>query len=217
MNQGAPASFWRPPPPWVWLIFTLAVGIFSVSMVTLYEGHRFVSRPLLPPERAVVEAALAAWNEVDPRRAQDIERLRTLLKERKIRAMDNGSFARAEERAAYGYTDERGRILLNPQLCFAYQRSCPRDQVQCGDLVATTATLVHESRHLLEHANEACAYEAEWRFVQKFCRWAEQSGRPDLCEEMCAWESEMPGRVEHYAGRDVLVRIQQTAVREGTD
>lgn len=198
------------PPPWVWTVFALSALVFACSMLTLREGRRFRSRELQAEERTVVSSALDFWGSHggDP---GHVSLLRTLLHQQKIRAMDRETFARAEERNAFGYTDERGRILLNPNLCFAYQRTlAPRlcGVVHEGDLVATLATLYHEMRHLLERASEAQAYEAEWRFVRTL-----RVGDPAVMRQLQSWEQQMPVRVARHVGPQQLQQMTRRVTR----
>jgi hypothetical protein len=194
------------PPPWVWTVFALSALVLTCSMLTLREGRRFQSRELHGEERTVVTATLDFWT-THGGDAGHVSLLRTLLQQQKIRAMDRATFSRAAERNVFGYTDERGRILLNPNLCFAYQRTlAPRlcGSVHEGDLVATLATLYHELRHLLQRASEAQAYEDEWRFVR-----ALQVSDTAVQGQLQAWERQMPVRVARHVGPQQLQEMLQ--------
>lgn len=194
------------PPPWVWSIFTLSIGIFAASMLTWREGRRFVSRPLLPQEARIVMAALNLWQST-PDPPDGLARLRAMAAEGKLLAMSSLTFERAEERATFGYTDERGRILINPNLCFANQRMCEPDRPDVTDVVATLCTLYHESRHLMYQTNEAQAYELEWGFVRRTTSWARQN-QPTLARELTHWDEEMPMRIRLYVGDTMVEKIR---------
>lgn len=198
------------PPPWVWSIFTLAMMIFSASMLTWREGRRFVSRPLLPQEARIVLAALKLW-ETTPEPPEAMLRLRAMALEGKLLAMSSLTFERAEERATFGYTDECGRILVNPNLCFANQRMCGADRPDEVDVVATLCTLYHESRHLLYQMPEAQAYEQEWVFVRRTIHWARKNQRMSLAHNLAQWDEEMPTRIRLYVG-DAMVEKIRTSV-----
>ena len=194
------------PPHWVWSVFTLSIGIFVASMLTWREGRRFVSRPLLPQEARIVMAALNLWQSTTEPPAA-IARLRAMASEGKLLAMSQLTFQRAEERATFGYTDERGRILINPNLCFANQRTCEPDRPDTGDIVATLCTLYHESRHLLYQTGEAQAYEMEWGFVRRTTSWA-RVDQPTLARELGSWEEEIPVRIRLYVGDTMVEKIR---------
>lgn len=205
------------PPPWVWAVFSLSMLVLAASMLTWREGRRFGSRPLLAAEERVVLAAIdvLATQEQGP---SNRRLLLEMLKQRRIRAMDRFTFARAEERNAFGYTDERGRILLNPNLCFAYQRSLsPRllNGVAEADLVATLATLHHEVTHLLGGASEAMAYEDEWRFVCRLRSWCELHDQRRLGAELGEWELHLLPRVQKHVGLAAAekMRCRMEAIR----
>lgn len=183
------------PPPWVWLIFSLSLGIFAASMMTWREGRRFASRPFRPQELRLVAQALA----LGERAQQDRSTLQTLadmLSHQSLRAMDLGNGARCEERSAFGYTDEFGRILINPKLCFLYLESTGQENP--ADLVATLATLIHESQHLLLRASEEQAYQAERASIQRFQLWAVQQGQSRWAEESSLWVSQLEVRARRY-------------------
>ena len=175
--------------------------IFTASMLTLREGRRFLSRPLASAEERVVMAALQLWQQQEGR---EHPLLSAMFREKRIRAMDRMTFARSEERSAFGYSDERGRILLNPNLCFTCQELlAPRlcgDHIADSDLVATLATLQHEVRHVLSGASESLAYEDEWRSVCRTRRWCVQHEMPGLSLELLEWESHLPARVRLHVG-----------------
>lgn len=197
------------PPPWVWLIFSLSMLVLGASMLTLREGRRFLSRPLTASEARVVASALALWSKQEGRPQQ---LLSDMLTDQRIRAMDRMTFARCEERAAFGYTDERGRILLNPNLCFTCQQLlAPRLNlgVSDTDLVATLATLQHEVRHLVSGASEEAAYEEEWRGISRTRRWCARNQMPALSLELLEWERHLPARVRLHVGSAAAEPMQR--------
>ena len=197
------------PPPWVWLIFTLSMLVLGASMLTLREGRRFLSRPLTASEQRVVQAALELWTRLEGR-PQPL--LSSMLLEHRIRAMDKMTFARPEERAAFGYTDERGRILLNPNLCFTCQQLlAPRlnRRVADSDLVATLATLQHEVRHLVSGASEEAAYEEEWRGITRARQFCACHQMPGLSLELLEWERHLPARVRMHVGSAAAEPMQR--------
>lgn len=191
-------TFWRMPPRWVWLLFLGSMTIFTASMVTWLESFRFISRPLAPGERLIVARALDTWHRLDP--GEEVESLRALLASGNLRAMDEASFRRKQERITLGYTDERGRILLNPDICFSSYRTLGQlsgGGVHDTDLVRTMTTLHHEYQHLRHNACESDAYEAEWRFVR---RCLTRCTDPALTRELEYWEGDMQERVRLYVG-----------------
>lgn len=196
MNE--PQRFWQRPPNWLIWFLLCSLSLFALSMWTVREGHRFQSRPLEPEEVAIVEASLKLWEELCPE-PQVTELLSKNLEQGLIRAMDQDSFDRAQERSTFGYTDERGRILLNPELCFAALHSLGPEchqELHLVDLVRTTTTLYHEYQHLSEQASEEVAYLREWSFIRR-CRAA--TGDFDLERELHEWELEMAARLGRYA------------------
>lgn len=217
MGGGVKSSwFWRRPDRKVWFLFLGSMVVFVASMLTLREGLRFVSRPLDATERRIVGRALEIWaslgTEEDLRAST---RLRDLLSRDLIRAMDRASFERREERITLGYTDERGRILLNPSICFgSYHTLGPAlgGGIQDGDVVRTLSTLYHEDLHREHGAPEAAAYESEWRFLGRVRVHLEGSApRTRLLVELRDWESDMPGRVEAYVGAARMAQIRRAA------
>ncbi|MBT9586207.1 hypothetical protein IV102_22895 [bacterium] len=199
------------PPPWVWAVFSLSILVLTASMMTWREGRRFQSRALLEAEQQVVQEAIDLLGSHD-KGLNSHRVLLCMMQERRIRAMDRFTFARAEERNAFGYTDERGRILLNPNLCFSYQRLlAPRllKGVARADLVATMATLHHEVGHLLGGASEATAYAAEWQLVCYMRRWCEATDRPELASELLDWEQHLPGRVRLHVGATAAEKMSR--------
>jgi hypothetical protein len=190
----------------VWLVFGLSMLVFSASMLTLHEGRRFVSRRLTAQEIRIVQASLALWE--GALQKQDVARLRTMLAANDLLAMDSLTFARPEERGTFGYSDEHGRILLNPNLCFANHRMAGERTAGMDDEVATMCTLYHETRHLLHGATEAVAYEDEWQFARCARRWACRRGMSGLAGDLAEWEMEMPGRIRLYVGEAVLQKIR---------
>jgi hypothetical protein len=130
------------------------------------------------------------------------------MRSNRLFAMSTLSFDRVEERSTFGYTDERGRILLNPNLCFGNQRLSGSAKPDSGDVVATMCTLYHESRHLLYKATEASAYEDEWLFVRRSIVWAGRSRQPELARELTLWSEEMPCRIQLYVGDSLVPKIQ---------
>ncbi len=203
------AGFWRRPSGWVWAVFCLALGIFLASMVTWHEGRRFVARRLTPQETRIVMQALAVWESMPVQeRDGDVVLLRRMLLEGRLLAMEASTFERPEERGTFGYTDERGRILLNPNLCFANGRMCGSLKPDGCDVVATLCTLYHETRHLIGQAGESLAYEQEWLFARRTLVWADERGQTALVEDLAEWEREMPTRIRLYLGREALEEIQ---------
>ena len=199
------------PTLWVWAIFALSMTVLAASMLTWREGRRFGSRALVPSEERVVRAAIELLA-TQPGGANARSILTPMLTQHRVRAMDRFTFARAEERNAFGYTDERGRILLNPHLCFAYQRTLsPRllKGIADADLVATLATLHHEIHHLLEGASEESAYEDEWRFVHRLRGWCDTQHRPALAGELLDWEQHLMPRVCLHVGPRAAEKIRQ--------
>lgn len=184
-------SFWRWPTPWVWLLCTLALAIFAMSMLTWREGQRFQSRSLSAAERVVVESALDLWQQWGEE-STSLRRMRQLIQRDRIRAMALGVNARAEERSAFGYCDEHGRILLNPELCFLYWRSLGR--LDEADRVATLATLLHEGHHLQAGSDEAMAYAYEARCLNRLVSWSKRRSEPKLHQELRLWESQIGKR-----------------------
>lgn len=207
------------PPPWVWCVFFLAVTILTASMVTLREGRRFVSRDLTEEEVRIVAAAITLWEKAAPE-GERTNRLRAMLGDRRLRVMDTPSFVRAQERSTYGYTDERGRVLLNPRLCFANHDllpeigAAPSPCIQCADLVATLTTLYHETTHLFEGASEATAYEEEWLFLRRLSAYASRQRDGSLLEELGDWEKAMPSRVELCLGAETTAEIRGRVLRQ---
>jgi hypothetical protein len=175
-------------------------------MLTLREGRRFASRSLHPAEIRIVLAALKLW-ERSPE-GKDAVRMRAVLADGQLLAMGSTSFSRAEERSTFGYRDERGRILLNPNLCFAQQRMSAPRYPDSTDVAATMFTLYHESRHLLHQASEEVAYEDEWRFVRGTGAWTGGLLTAELARDIGAWEQEMPGRIKLYLGGATLDQIR---------
>lgn len=197
------------PTAWVWLVFCLALGIFFASMLTWREGRRFAARRLTPQETRIVMQALTVWEKMPVQeRGGDVKLLRQMLLDERLLAMESSTFERPQERGTFGYTDERGRILLNPNLCFANQRMCDSPRPDGCDVVATLCTLYHETRHLIGQASESLAYEQEWLFVRRTSLWAVEKGQTGLVEELAEWDREMPTRIRLYLGREVLQEIQ---------
>ncbi len=91
-------------------------------MMTWREGRRFQSRALLEAEQGVVQAAIDLLGSQDKGRNSHQVLLR-MRQEGRIRAMDRFTFARAEERNAYGYTDECPveRYLRNARGAIIYE------------------------------------------------------------------------------------------------
>lgn len=211
-------GFWRRPDRRVWLLFLGSMVVFVASMLTLREGLRFVSRPLDETERRIVSRSLEVWAGFGtPEDLQAVARLRKLLSRDLIRAMDRQSFARRQERITIGYTDERGRILLNPSICFgSYHTLGPAlgGGIQGGDVVRTLSTLYHEDLHRETAAPEALAYQSEWRFLRRWRAHLEATApRDPLLRELCDWESDMPGRVEAYVGAARMADIRRALER----
>jgi hypothetical protein len=185
--------------------------VLMASMMTWREGRRFSSRPLAEAEAQVVVAAIQLLASLEQRPGSP-HILQKMMQDGRIRAMDRFTFARPQERNAFGYTDERGRILLNPHLCFAYQRTLSPRLIQGvaeADLVATMATLHHELGHLLGGASEAAAYEQEWRFVGTMQRWCREHDRQAVAAELLEWEQHLPSRVRLHVGGAAAETIRQ--------
>lgn len=197
--MGADSGFWQKPGPWVWTVFLLAMLIFVCSMLTWREGQKFPSRQLTARERRLVLSALAFWR-VQGGNPREALRLEELLHNGSIRALDG------RQPRTFGYTDERGRILLNPGLCFAYDEILGKEQPQPGDLVATLATLYHEFQHLTERASEAVAYEREWELVHRLLLFCPD---PAYRRQLQAWDQQLPLRVGVQLGAQELQRMRQ--------
>ncbi len=212
MKQG---TFLQMPSAWVWSLFGLSMIIFSLSMLTTWEGCRFVSRPLKSDEQKIVMAALDHWGQFQASEdGETIEALKAMIARKHLRVMDSPCWGRAEERSTFGYTDERGRILLNPALCFSYHRSFgPGNGVHIGDLVVTVATLFHESRHMLSHDPEPLAYQKEWLFVRQL---AGHSGQPKgVYDELNHWEGQMDERIACTLGKSEAQLIRKRVFSSG--
>ena len=186
--------FWQRPPRWAWLLVLFSLTLLSVSMVIWWEGMRFQSRELTPEEHAVVTRALDYWAQSKVESSR-VSLMRKNLEAGKIRAMDEDSFFRARERSTFGYTDEHGRILLNPKLCFPGLRylgelSPTRSSM---DEVRTLATLYHEHLHLYDRVSEEEACRKEWSFTRKCLNSCNDPRRQRWFK---AWVKEMPGRVQ---------------------
>ena len=184
--------------------------LFLVSMATWHEGRRFVSRKLAPKETKVVSTAMKLWSEIPE--AGHLDDCRALVSAGQVFAMHPLTFVRAQERATFGYTSEHGRILLNPWVCFGQQQMSGSFEPSDTDVVATLATLYHETHHLRHGATEEVAYEAEWRLVQTGREWAIGESRRSLAAAFADWEEEMPSRIQLAISREALVRVQ-TKVR----
>ncbi len=180
--------------------------LFAVSMATWHEGRRFVSRRLQPRETKVVSSALKLWGEIP--HAGYLDDCRDLIRAGQVFAMHPLTFVRAQERATFGYTSEHGRILLNPWVCFGQQQMSGSLEPNEADIVATLATLYHETHHLRHGATEEVAYEAEWRLAQRGREWALGEGRNSLSVAFADWEEEMPSRIKLALGQETLVRLR---------
>ena len=190
-------GFWQRPPLWVWLLLGTAVSLFSLSMLTLGEGLKFTSRQLTAQERRIVVAALECWNRIEPD-VQAGAAMKAMLRQQQLRAMDEPTFVRAQERATLGYTDEHGRILLNPRICFASWR-CLGKAVHASDVVRTTSVLVHEYHHCDLNESEAQACLAELNFLRK--AWLVEQD-PCFAREWRSWGALVTQRVRPYVGSD---------------
>ena len=73
----------------MWLLCTLALAIFAMSMLTWREGQRFQSRSLSAAERVVVESALDLWQQWGEE-STSLRRMRQLIQRDRIRAMALG-------------------------------------------------------------------------------------------------------------------------------
>ncbi len=203
-------DFWQRPPRWLVFLFVGSLAVSSASMWTWWEGRRFQSRPLAEDEKKIVRLALDTWSELVPEQ-KGTRVLSSLLAEEKIRAMDLDSFARKEERITLGYTDERGRILLNPNICFsAYTVLGPRacDGVDGGDVVRTMTTLCHEFQHLSQNGPERLAYASEWSFLRRCLKQAEAAQDRVLVRELLEWEREMAERMRLYVGKGHFEKLK---------
>ncbi|MBI3924151.1 MAG: hypothetical protein HY319_01295 [Armatimonadetes bacterium] len=197
------SGFWQMPPRWVWLLFVGSLTIFTASMITWWEGMRFQSRPLDPAERLIVERSLETWSSLcpEPEDLKAVQELRQLLDQEQLRSMDEKCFGRKAERITLGYTDERGRILLNPHICFSTYYALGEhrtERVHTSDLVRTLTTVFHEFQHREYGASEAEAYEREWAFARRCLERAELASHRELARELRDWEADMAHRVERY-------------------
>lgn len=180
----------------------------ATAWVTTREGLRFISRSLGRDEERVVLEALRAWDELTDEASYDTtSRLRTMVYAHRVRCIHGDSFARARERCTFGYTDERGRILLNPRLCFGSLVIRGRNEVYVHDLVVTLSTMVHEDEHFSRHASEQQAYRAEWRFLKAAVVVARAKELP-YAEDLEHWESETGMRVSEKLGAEVATSMQ---------
>lgn len=170
--------------------------MLAAGLATQREGRRFHGRALEPTEKQMVEQSLNLWAELDPDPA--VGELRQLLSQGRLLAMSPASFKRKQERITLGYTDEHGRVLLNPNICFAQLRTLAdaRPEQLKADLVKTMATLHHEYQHLTRHAGESEAYASEWRFLAR-CR--SRCRDAELLLELADYEAEMSERMRLYA------------------
>jgi len=187
-------GFWQRPPLWVCLLLATSLSLLSVSMLTLGEGLKFCSRQLTPVERDIVASALDCWSRIDPD-PQAIAAMRAMLRQQRLRAMDEPTFARLQERGTLGYTDEHGRILLNPRICFATWRCLGKRHP--SDVVRTTSVLVHEYHHCHLNETEAQACLAELAFLRKAWLVERDAG---FAREWQAWEALVTQRVRPYVG-----------------
>ena len=170
--------------------------VFLVSACTLKAGLRFPSRALRGEERRLVVEALELWRQWGqfPKMRQS---LALMLQQDRLRAMALEPSAGSRERSAYGYSDEHGRILLNPSLCFLSLKY--RGTLDMGDRVATLSTMIHEGQHHLQQASEEFAYRGEWMAIRSLRDWATSQGRAELAQELRLWEVQMPRRMADYA------------------
>lgn len=187
-------GFWQRPPLWVWLLLATSLSLLSASMMTLGEGLKFCSRPLTPVERSIVSSALDCWSRIDPD-PKAVAALRAMLRQQLLRAMDEPTFARPQERGTLGYTDEHGRILLNPRICFATWRCLGK--AHPSDVVRTSSVLVHEYRHCYLNESESEACEAELAFLRR--AWLVERD-PGFAREWRQWESLVTQRVRPFVG-----------------
>jgi hypothetical protein len=207
MRAAPGVGFWQRPSRWVSVLFALSLALLAASLLTLREDLRFQSRPLNPAERHIVERALATWKRsgLDPG-------LLARLNPNCIRAMEQNSLTGPAERATFGYTNKRRRILLNPDLCFGVYTLLGSDR-DVADLIPTLSTLYHEALHLLDRASEAEAYRGEWRFVSEL---RATTSNPRLRRELERWDKEMPSRVRECLGAAELRRIQASLAAVNT-
>lgn len=205
------AGFWQRPSAWVCGLLLASLAVFSLSMFTCFEGCRFASRPLSGNEKAIVLRALDSWAQSPASEPDTISRLKAMVAHRNLRAMDSCRWSGSAERGTFGYTDERGRILLNPALCFCFQRSLVGSAPHDGDVAITLATLYHESRHLVGQDSESVAYEKEWLFVRSII----PTVGPALGAELSHWEAHMPERIQCLLGpqaaQDIAKRVDSSS------
>lgn len=200
--------FWVWPPLWVWVLFLFSLSLAATAWVTTSEGLRYVSRALNPDEQRVLLASLEAWDELTEGRARvTTGRLRVLLNSRRLRCLHGDCFTRTRERSTFGYTDERGRILVNPRLCFGSLIIRGRGEVYAHDLVVTLSTLVHEDEHYSRKASEHQAYRVEWEFLRKSVQVARSRDLP-YAEALERWEDQTSLRVEEKLGAALTSQIQ---------
>ncbi len=202
-------SFWEWPPLWVWVLFVFSLSLLGTAYVTTREGLRYVSRSLRGDEEKVVLAALDAWDELtDDRSADTTGRLRVMVHTRRLRGIDGVAFVSSRERSTFGYTDERGRILLNPCLCFGSLTIRGRGEVYAHDLVVTLSTMVHEDEHFTHQAGEREAYLAEWQFLRRAVGVARSRELP-YAEELAQWESHTAQRVAENLGPTLASQLEE--------
>lgn len=196
------------PPLWVWVLFVFSLSLAATSYVTTREGLRYVSRNLHGGEERIVLAALDAWDELtDERSADTTARLRVMLFQHRLRSIHGDSFVRSRERSTFGYTDERGRILLNPRLCFGSLIIRGGGQVYAHDLVITLSTMVHEDEHFSRQAGEREAYRAEWEFLRRAVVVA-RSRQLFYADALEHWESQTELRVSENLGPALAAQIR---------
>lgn len=200
--------FWVWPPLRIWVLFLFSLALAATAYLTTREGLRFVSRPLHADEERVVQAALNAWDQLtDGRARKTTGRLREMAHTRKLRAMHGDSFARSRERSTFGYTDERGRMLLNPRLCFGSLSIRGSGEVYAHDLVVTLSTLVHEEEHYTRNVGEREAYRAEWQFLRRSVLVARSRDLPYRVA-LERWEGEISLRLEENLGPELARQIE---------
>lgn len=154
----------------------------------------------------MVSTAMKLWGEIP--HTGYLDDCRALVSAGQVFAMHPLTFVRAQERATFGYTSEHGRILLNPWVCFGQQQMSGSFEPSEADVVATLATLYHETHHLRHGATEEVAYEAEWRLVRRGREWALGEGRQTLAAAFADWEEEMPSRIRLAISQDAVLRVQ---------
>ncbi len=180
-------GFWQVPPLSVWFLCGVSALIFWVSMGTWWEGMHYHSRPLTVQEYRIVTKALGTWYKLVPD-SDGVSQLWKLLRAGSIRALQKGWWWRDSERITIGYTDERGRILLNPELCFsAYHSLASSFEVYDCDVVRTMSTLYHEWQHRNYRVGERVALQREQEFITRCLERCSRQGYGSLEKDLREW------------------------------